>query len=246
MGPNLRPPAATFNAPSRNRRDGSLARRRRLAGAGRELLRARRLLRERRPRRTGKQGRWPARVPRRSGSQGRSIRTPSGKILEGKVPDGPQLGPRGPDGETQHRPGRDVTLSAPKSVSLLAMVGGDGRIVEAHDEPVGKTLAWIEQHAVQTRVQDKATGAMVRVGGQLLRQGLLDPTNTGAGGWPTPPIARSRMRRSWSGTGSSAISTAAAGLADHSRHTFAAAMPGARATGLRLNTCSRYRNKPWD
>ena len=39
---------------------------------------------------------------------------------------------------------------------------------------------------------------------------------------PTPPIARSRMRRSWSGTGSSAISTAAAGLADHSRHTFAA------------------------
>ena len=44
------------------------------------------------------------------------------RILEGKVPDGPQLGRRGPDGEIQHRPGRDVTLSAPKSVSLLAMV----------------------------------------------------------------------------------------------------------------------------
>ncbi|MCY4003210.1 MAG: conjugative relaxase, partial [Rhodospirillales bacterium] len=90
------------------------------------------------------------------------------QILEGKVPDGPQLGRRGQDGEIQHRPGRDVTLSAPKSVSLLAMVGGDERIVDAHDQAVGRTLAWIEKHAVQTRVQDKATGAMVRTGGQKM------------------------------------------------------------------------------
>ena len=90
------------------------------------------------------------------------------QILEGRVPDGPQLGRRGPDGTIQHRPGRDVTLSAPKSVSLMAMVGGDGRIVEAHDKAVGKTLAWIEEHAVRTRVQDKATGAMIRVGGQKM------------------------------------------------------------------------------
>ena len=90
------------------------------------------------------------------------------QILEGKVPDGPQLGRRGKDGEIHHRPGRDVTLSAPKSVSLLAMVGGDDRIVEAHDKAVGKTLAWIEEYAVRTRMQDKATGAMVRAGGQKM------------------------------------------------------------------------------
>ena len=90
------------------------------------------------------------------------------RILEGKVPDGPQLGRRGKDGEIHHRPGRDVTLSAPKSVSLLAMVGGDDRIVDAHDKAVGKTLAWIEDHAVRTRMQDKAAGAMVRVGGQKM------------------------------------------------------------------------------
>jgi len=90
------------------------------------------------------------------------------RILEGKVPVGPQLGRRGPDGEIQHRPGRDVTLSAPKSVSLLAMVGGDERIVDAHDQAVGKTLAWIEEHAVQTRMQDRVTGAMIRTGGQKM------------------------------------------------------------------------------
>ena len=89
-------------------------------------------------------------------------------ILEGRVPDGPQLGRRGQDGEIRHRPGRDVTLSAPKSVSLLALVGGDERITQAHDQAVGRTLAWIEEHAVRTRVQDRATGAMVRTGGQKM------------------------------------------------------------------------------
>ena len=48
------------------------------------------------------------------------------------------------------------------------MVGGDGRIVEAHDQAVGKTLAWIEEHAVRTRMQDQATRAMVRAGGQKM------------------------------------------------------------------------------
>ena len=90
------------------------------------------------------------------------------QILEGRVPDGPQLGRRGKDGDIQHRPGRDVTLSAPKSVSLLAMVGGDERIVGAHDKAVGNTLVWIEEHAVRTRVQDRATRAMIRAGGQKI------------------------------------------------------------------------------
>ena len=89
-------------------------------------------------------------------------------VLEGKVPGGPHLGKRGRDGEVQHRPGRDVTLSAPKSVSLMALVGGDERIVAAHDRAVTRTLAWIERNAIETRMQDKASGAMVQAGGQKL------------------------------------------------------------------------------
>ena len=89
-------------------------------------------------------------------------------ILEGRVPGGRQLGRKDPDGSIHHRPGRDVTLSAPKSVSLMALVGGDERIVAAHDRAVGKTLAWIEPNAIETRMQDKATGAMVRTGGQKM------------------------------------------------------------------------------
>ena len=88
------------------------------------------------------------------------------RVLEGEVPGGRRLGRKEMDGGIRHRPGRDVTLSAPKSVSLMAIVGGDERIVDAHDRAVATTLAWVEGNAVETRMRDPATGAMVRAGDQ--------------------------------------------------------------------------------
>ncbi len=92
------------------------------------------------------------------------------KILLGEVPDGSgrRLGRNGKEGQFVHRPGRDLTLSAPKSVSLAALVGGDARIVEAHDHAVKRTLEWVERHVAETRVSDPATGVMTRAGGQKL------------------------------------------------------------------------------
>ena len=91
-------------------------------------------------------------------------------VLEGKVPDGSdtRLGRRGKDGSIEHRPGRDLTFSAPKSVSLAALVGGDRRIVEAHDRSVAATLAWVEKNAAETRMKDPETGRMGRVGNQKI------------------------------------------------------------------------------
>ena len=91
-------------------------------------------------------------------------------ILEGKVPDGSdtRLGRRGKDGEILHRPGRDLTFSAPKSVSIAALVGGDDRIVEVHDRAVAATLAWVEKNAAETRMKAPETGRMGRVGGQKI------------------------------------------------------------------------------
>ena len=89
-------------------------------------------------------------------------------VLEGEVPDGSgrRLGKRGKDGAIHHRPGRDITFSAPKSVSLAALIGGDSRIVEAHDRAVMLALDWFERNAAETRVRDPANGRMVRAGGQ--------------------------------------------------------------------------------
>ncbi|MYF87332.1 MAG: relaxase domain-containing protein [Rhodospirillaceae bacterium] len=91
-------------------------------------------------------------------------------VLEGRVPDGSgkQLGRRGRDGEFLHRPGRDLTFSAPKSVSIAALVGGDNRIVEAHDRAVATTLAWVEKHAAETRMKSPDTGRMARASGQKI------------------------------------------------------------------------------
>ncbi|MXW36273.1 MAG: relaxase domain-containing protein, partial [Chloroflexi bacterium] len=91
-------------------------------------------------------------------------------VLEGRVPDGSgtRLGRRGRDGEILHRPGRDLTFSAPKSVSLAALAGGDRRVVEAHDRAVRATLDWVERNAAETRMKDPETGNMARVGNQRI------------------------------------------------------------------------------
>ncbi len=89
-------------------------------------------------------------------------------VLEGEVPDGSgkKLGRLDRDGNRIHRPGRDLAFSAPKSVSLAALVGGDGRVVDAHDRAVRRALGWVEKNVAETRVMDRETGRLVRVGVQ--------------------------------------------------------------------------------
>ncbi|WP_299752378.1 MobF family relaxase [uncultured Tateyamaria sp.] len=71
-------------------------------------------------------------------------------ILDGQTPDGRVLG-RYRDGEREHRPGIDLTFSAPKAVSIAALVGGDTRILKAHTDAVKTALDYAEANLVQTR-----------------------------------------------------------------------------------------------
>ena len=91
-------------------------------------------------------------------------------ILAGEVPDGSgqRLGRRTKEGSIDHRPGRDLTFSASKSVSLAALIGGDERIVGVHDDAVRKSLKWIEANAAETRMRDPEIGRVVHVGGQSI------------------------------------------------------------------------------
>ena len=73
-------------------------------------------------------------------------------MLDGKIAD-QQLGTTR-DGKLEHRPGWDVTLSAPKSVSIMAEVAGDRRLVGAHDRAVKSALAFAERHTAATRIRD--------------------------------------------------------------------------------------------
>ena len=91
-------------------------------------------------------------------------------ILEGTVPDGSgrRLGRPEKDGSIAHRPGRDLTFSAPKSVSLVALLGDDANVVAAHDAAVKRTLAWLEATTIQTRMKDPETGRLAHMGGQKM------------------------------------------------------------------------------
>src|SRR5580700_8320067 len=51
----------------------------------------------------------------------------------------------------EHRAGWDATFSAPKSVSLTALVGGDDRVRDAHRESVRAALEQLE-HYTQARI----------------------------------------------------------------------------------------------
>jgi conjugative relaxase-like TrwC/TraI family protein len=61
----------------------------------------------------------------------------------------------GADGKTvapvEHRAGWDATFSAPKSVSLTALVGGDDRVRDAHREAVNVALSELERYT-QARI----------------------------------------------------------------------------------------------
>lgn len=60
------------------------------------------------------------------------------------------VGARGDD----RRLGYDFTISAPKSVSIVGILGGDERVVAAHVEANKAAMAWLEEHGAQVRVKD--------------------------------------------------------------------------------------------
>lgn len=53
--------------------------------------------------------------------------------------------------DAKERIGIDLTFSAPKSVSLQALVAGDARVVEAHDRAVSAAIAAAEERALARR-----------------------------------------------------------------------------------------------
>ena len=80
------------------------------------------------------------------------------QILEGRLDNGEQLGLVDKDGNPKHRPATDLTLSAPKSFSIMALVGGDKRLIDVHNKAVAITIKVIERMAAEARItQNKKT-----------------------------------------------------------------------------------------
>ena len=108
-------------------------------------------------------GEWHGKLAKDWGLQGEVREEQFGRLAHGQHPiTGEQLvryqtareyvNGRGETVSTmEHRAGWDATFSAPKSVSLTALVGGDDRVREAHRESVKVVLGEMEKY-VQARI----------------------------------------------------------------------------------------------
>ena len=121
-------------------------------------------------------GEWQGKLAERYGLHGEVREDQFARLSEGQHPEtGEQLvrhqtareyvSERGDTVRSmEHRAGWDATFSAPKSVSLTALVGGDDRVKEAHRESVKVALNEMEKYA-QARIGGntpaETTGAWV-------------------------------------------------------------------------------------
>jgi conjugative relaxase-like TrwC/TraI family protein len=74
-------------------------------------------------------------------------------LLQGRLPNGVEIH-RGGSGR---RGGTDLTFSAPKSVSMMVLIGGDDRLMEAHNLAVSRALVFAEKYAACRVTQDGVT-----------------------------------------------------------------------------------------
>jgi conjugative relaxase-like TrwC/TraI family protein len=73
------------------------------------------------------------------------------KLLHGKTPQGESLHAKRINPKN-HRAATDYTFSAPKSVSIAALIQQDARVIQAHDQAVETVLSVLEERYAQTRI----------------------------------------------------------------------------------------------
>lgn len=108
---------------------------------------------------------WEGEGARRLGLEGKVEVEDFKAILSGELPDGTKVGEgSGKD----HRPGMDLTFSAPKSVSLVAYVGGDERLLDANLGAVRDTLRWAEANLAEARVREQGQVRVEKTGNLVI------------------------------------------------------------------------------
>jgi conjugative relaxase-like TrwC/TraI family protein len=82
------------------------------------------------------------------------------EVLAGQLPGGAEI--KTPSGQDR-RAGVDLVFSAPKSLSILALMGGDQRLITALQDSAKATLAWVEANLLEARQFDANSGTQYPV-----------------------------------------------------------------------------------
>ena len=127
--------------------------------------------------------RWYGEGARLLGLEGKVKREDLIEVLQGHLPNGEDISSRG-GRQAERRMATDLTISVPKSVSILAIAGGDPRIDGVLQDAMEYTAKFIERESIVARigkggVETERTGKMVCAGYQhndaRMVDGLADP-----------------------------------------------------------------------
>jgi conjugative relaxase-like TrwC/TraI family protein len=109
-------------------------------------------------------GEWLGKGAERLGLKGQVEAKQFEAVLKGFLPDGSRVG----SDNRAHRAGTDLTFSMPKSWSILTLVGGDKRILDAYAAAVRETLGWAEKNLAETRMEVKGKERVVATGNLVI------------------------------------------------------------------------------
>ena len=125
-------------------------------------------------------GIWLGQGAQRLGLTGEVDQARFRAVLEGRLPDGGRIRETFKLSVAAKRHGWDFTFSAPKSVSLQALVGGDQAVIEAHNKAVRTAVALMERYVnarrkVGGRSHREQTGNLVAAAFQHELSRAKDP-----------------------------------------------------------------------
>ncbi|EOW3196962.1 conjugative transfer relaxase/helicase TraI [Escherichia coli] len=111
------------------------------------------------------ESRWMGEGAEKLGLKGEVASADMDAVRQGKLPDGSDLS-RMVNGVNKHRSGYDLTFSAPKSVSVMALVGEDRRFIEAHNRAVAVVMQEVEK-LVSARITEEGKTETVLTGNMV-------------------------------------------------------------------------------
>ncbi|HAV8139886.1 TPA: conjugative transfer relaxase/helicase TraI [Escherichia coli] len=109
--------------------------------------------------------RWMGEGAEKLGLKGEVASADMDAVRQGKLPDGSDLS-RMVNGVNKHRSGYDLTFSAPKSVSVMALVGEDRRFIEAHNRAVAVVMQEVEK-LISARITEEGKTETVLTGNMV-------------------------------------------------------------------------------
>ncbi|ELG3412770.1 conjugative transfer relaxase/helicase TraI [Salmonella enterica] len=111
------------------------------------------------------ESRWLGDGAEKLGLKGEVANADMDAIRQGKLPDGTDLS-RMVNGVNKHRSGYDLTFSAPKSVSMMILIGGDTRLLDAWNRSVENGMKEVEK-LISARITDGGKTGTVLTGNMV-------------------------------------------------------------------------------